>query len=55
LPQDFATALVKKLWLGIEYMTKAEYPAQGADPNKKQPAPVNSEGGNEAKHQRHEE
>jgi hypothetical protein len=49
LPQDFATALVEKIKPGVEYMIKAEYPARGADPNKKQPAPVNSEGGNVTK------
>jgi hypothetical protein len=55
LPQDFVTALIEKIKPGVEYMLKAEYPARGADPNKRQPTQVNSEGGNVTKRQRREE
>jgi hypothetical protein len=55
LPQDFAMTLVEKLRPGIEYMLKHEYPARGAAPSWKQPAPGNSKGSSPAKRQRQEE
>jgi hypothetical protein len=55
LPQEFATALVNKIRPGIAYMLKAEYPARGASPTRKQPAPGNNEGGNATKRQRRDE
>ncbi len=55
LPQDFVTALVDKLKPGVEFMLRAEYPARGAAPQKRQLATVGSDSINTAKRQRREE